>query len=52
MANNDKSQSDKFKDAARELECDENEAAFEEKLKKIVPPPRATDKSEEDKPAD
>ncbi len=36
MTDNIPSQSDKFKDAARELECDENEAAFEEKLKKIA----------------
>jgi hypothetical protein len=26
----------RFKDAARELGCDESEAAFDEKLKKIV----------------
>ena len=30
-------QSQKFKDKARELGCDENEAAFEERLKRIVP---------------
>ncbi len=38
LGEDSKSQSDKFKDAARELECDENEAAFEEKLKKIAKP--------------
>jgi len=32
------SQLDKFKKAARQLECDEDEAAFEEKLKKIATP--------------
>lgn len=49
--NGTQDQFEKFVDAARELGCDESEAAFEEKLKKIVPPPKATDKSEEDKPA-
>ena len=31
-----KSQSDKFKEAARELECDENEARWDERLKKVA----------------
>lgn len=40
MSNNsaessDKSQSDKFKDLARELETNEDEAAFDHALKKI-----------------
>ena len=30
------SQSDKFKEAAREHGCDEDEAAFEEKLREIA----------------
>lgn len=30
------SQSDKFKQAAREHECDEDEARWDERLKKIV----------------
>lgn len=30
------SQSDKFKQAAREAECDEDEARWEQKLKKVV----------------
>lgn len=34
-----KSQSEKFKDAAREAEADEDEAAFEDKLKRIVKRP-------------
>ena len=36
-----KEQSESFKTAARELGCDENEAAFEDKLRRIVksPPP-------------
>lgn len=29
-------QSDKFKDAARALECDEDEARWEERLRKVV----------------
>ena len=32
----DKSQLDKFKQAARDLECDEDEKAFERKLKKVT----------------
>lgn len=30
------SQSDKFKEAARELECDDDEARFDERVKKLV----------------
>lgn len=33
---NSQSQSDKFKEAARELEADESEANFEKRLKKVV----------------
>lgn len=32
----DKSQSDKFVDAAREIECNENEARWNERLKKVA----------------
>jgi hypothetical protein len=32
----EQSQVDKFKQAARELECDENEAHWDERLKRIV----------------
>lgn len=32
----DKSQSDKFKEAARELECDEDEKAWEDRLRKVA----------------
>jgi hypothetical protein len=35
-----KSQADKFRDLARELECDEDEAAFDERLKKIAKAPQ------------
>lgn len=31
-----KSQLDKFKEAARELECDDDEARFDERVKKLV----------------
>ena len=33
-----KKQADKFKDLARELECDEDEKAFEEKLRQVAKP--------------
>jgi len=33
---NDKAQLDKFKDLARELECDEDEAKFEETVKRVA----------------
>ena len=35
-----KSQLDKFKDAARELECDDDEQRFKERLGKLVDPKR------------
>lgn len=34
------SQADKFRDLARELECDEDEAAFDERLKKLATAPK------------
>jgi hypothetical protein len=40
----EKPQADKFRDLARELECDEDEARFEETVKRIVKaPPKAED---------
>lgn len=36
MTDAKKSQLDKFKEAARELETDDDEARFEKKLKKLV----------------
>lgn len=39
-------QSDKFKEAARELECDEDEKAWEDKLRKV-----ASQKPAPEKPA-
>lgn len=35
-----KPQIDKFRDLARELECDDDEAAFDERLKKLAKAPR------------
>lgn len=36
----DSTQADKFRDAARELECDEDEAKFEEQVKRVVVAPK------------
>jgi hypothetical protein len=36
----DKPQSDKFRDMARELECDEDEAAFEDRVRKVATAPK------------
>lgn len=36
----DKEQPDKFRDMARELECDEDESAFEDKVRKVVTAPK------------
>jgi hypothetical protein len=36
MTDEPKSQLDKFKEAARELECDDDEARFDERVKKLV----------------
>jgi hypothetical protein len=48
----ERTQSDKFKDLARELETDEDEAAFDRALKKIAKAPPAKDgKPDKDKPA-
>lgn len=33
-----KTQADKFADLARELECDEDEARFEEQVKRVAKP--------------
>lgn len=49
------SQSDRFKQAAKDVGADESEAAFEEKLKRIASAPKsvvhASDCSEHDAPA-
>jgi hypothetical protein len=36
-----KTQLDKFREAARELECDEDEARFEDQVKRIAEAPKA-----------
>jgi hypothetical protein len=38
-ANDPRTQVEKFADLARELECDEDEAAFDERLKKLAKAP-------------
>jgi hypothetical protein len=45
-----KSQSQKFIDKARELGCDEDEKAFDDKLRKIARQ-KPVDEAEKDKPA-
>lgn len=40
-------QADKFADLARELECDEDEDAFDERLKKLAQKPPRTDSTDE-----
>ena len=50
----EKSQLDKFKEAAREAECDTSEEKFDKvlgKLAKVKPPPKP-EKPEDDEPAD
>ena len=41
------SQLDKFKDAARELECDDDEKRFNERLGKLVKRPKEQSKNED-----
>jgi len=43
---NPKPQPDKFRDLARELECDEDDARFEEVVKRIAVTPPEPEKSE------
>lgn len=45
----DRPQSDKFREMARELECDEDAQVFEENLRRIVTAPKPDKKPE--KPA-
>lgn len=40
MADNPSDQAQKFKELARELECDEDEAAFEEKVRRVATAPK------------
>lgn len=48
MSDTNKDQADRFRDAARALECDDDDARFNARLKKVAkaPPPK------DDKPAD
>ena len=43
-----KDQAEKFKRAARELGCDEDEAAFDRVLKQMILPPDKADKAKKD----
>lgn len=49
----DKEQVKRFKEAARELGCDEDESAFDEALGKVAssPPPKSVEKRKTKKPA-
>jgi hypothetical protein len=40
MSEQPKTQAEKFADLARELECDEDEDAFDERLKKLAKVPK------------
>ena len=44
---NDKPQAQKFADLARELECDDDEAAFDERLKKLASAPKLEPKDDQ-----
>lgn len=44
----DQSPADKFRDLARQLECDEDEATFEDQLRKIAKPPKPSEDSARD----
>lgn len=46
MMDADKPQLDKFKQAARELECDDDDQRFKERLKEIAKPKPAPEKPE------
>lgn len=43
----DQPQLDKFRDLARQLECDEDEARFEDQVRKIASAPKAGKEAEE-----
>ena len=47
-ADDPRTQAEKFADLARELECDDDEAAFDERLRKLATAP----KTEPEKPND
>lgn len=43
-----KTQKQRFEEAARELDCDESEEAFEKSLERIVPPKRGDNGAKDD----
>lgn len=43
-----KSQKQRFEEAARDLDCNEDEKAFERSLERLIPPKRGNNGSEED----
>ena len=46
MADNDKSQANRFREAAKEIETDDDEKCFDEKLQKLTKaPPKRDDQS-------
>lgn len=45
MDNPKQTQADKFKEAARDLECDPDEKRWEDKLRKVVKPKPAPEKA-------
>lgn len=48
LTHSNQNQLDRFREAARELECDDDEARFDAALKKIAKPPKPKD----EKPAE
>ena len=40
MADTEKTQADKFREMAEQLDCDEDEAAFEDKVRKVATTPK------------
>lgn len=48
MTDDPKNQSEKFLQAARDLECDQDEAAFEEKVRRVATAPKPEPEEESD----
>lgn len=46
MTDAPKPQADKFRDLARELECDDDETAFEEKVRRVATAPKPDEKGD------
>ncbi len=47
MTTNPESQAEKFRDLPRELECDEDEARFEDQVRKVAKPAPKAEKPED-----